>query len=124
MSQRGRTSGDYRNILVNIQIVNINPPQSNPQLNPPSNVTPNHKIVTLYGDNPLLIASGYMQYVYDEQRKKYLDGFGGNLSLLKLINDMDLNLKFMLRSKIIDDSNSMYINTMSFCILKVIIISM
>lgn len=31
----------------------------------------------LYGDNPVLFASGYMQYAFDETNRRYLDLFGG-----------------------------------------------
>jgi alanine-glyoxylate transaminase/(R)-3-amino-2-methylpropionate-pyruvate transaminase len=37
-------------------------------------------LVTLYRD-PLLIAEGHMQYVWDEQGKQYLDGFAGVVSI-------------------------------------------
>jgi len=33
--------------------------------------------VTLYGDDPFLMASGYMQYAFDEENRRYLDLFGG-----------------------------------------------
>lgn len=34
-------------------------------------------LVTMYGDDPLMIVEGFMQYVYDETGRRYLDGFGG-----------------------------------------------
>jgi alanine-glyoxylate transaminase / (R)-3-amino-2-methylpropionate-pyruvate transaminase len=37
----------------------------------------NPAIFTLYGDDPLMIVEGYMQYMYDETGRRYLDLFGG-----------------------------------------------
>ncbi|MGE3165672.1 MAG: aspartate aminotransferase family protein [Planctomycetota bacterium] len=34
-------------------------------------------LFTLYGDDPLMIVEGFMQYVFDETGRRYLDGFGG-----------------------------------------------
>lgn len=37
----------------------------------------NPAIFHLYGDDPLMVVEGYMQYLYDDQGSRYLDLFGG-----------------------------------------------